>query len=91
MMDWLQPVLDFLAQVRWGYVFLVLISTVAAVYFGVLLPGRLIEAHTNQPIARWVWYVVSVLVLLMIYVAMYGYGEFWFLYGASEARERGSL
>jgi hypothetical protein len=36
---------------------------------------------------RYIWYVGGTLMLIMVYVSMYGYGHFWELYGASELAE----
>ncbi len=50
---------------------------VVAVVLAIWLPGKALEYHTNQRGVRYIWYVVSGCVLVMIYLCMYGYGRFW--------------
>lgn len=69
-------------------IFVTVVATLIAVVLGVWLPGRLLEAHTRQPAARYVWYVASLIVMVMIYISMYGYGHFWQLYSDSEETQQ---
>jgi len=87
-MEFLDGVIDFLAGVQWLRVVITIIATLLAVVGGIYLPARVLEAHTNQPLVRYAWYVVGTMALVMIYLAMYGYGQFWDLYRESEQRER---
>lgn len=80
----LKDVWTFLLDVEWLRVFVTVIFTAVAVVAGIWWPAKLLEAHTNQPLVRWGWYVVGTFALVMIYLAMYGYGNFWNLYHDSE-------
>ncbi len=84
MMEFLREFWTFLLDVEWLRVFVTVIFTAIAVVAGIWWPARLLEAHTNQPLVRWGWYVVGTFALVMIYLAMYGYGHFWNLYHDSE-------
>lgn len=87
-MDFLDSALEFLGNIDWLRVFITVIATVIAVVLGIYYPAKVLEAHTNQPIVRYVWYVIGTCTLVMVYLAMYGYGHFWTLYHDSEMRER---
>ncbi len=82
----MDAVIEFLGNVIWWRVIVTLVFTAVAVAAGIWWPARLLEAHTNQPLVRWGWYIVGTLALAMIYTAMYGYGQFWVLYRESEVR-----
>lgn len=87
-MEFLNSIVDFLSGLIWWRVIVTIVFTSIAVIAGIWWPARLLEAHTNQPLVRWAWYVVGTFALVMIYVAMYGYGSFWTLYRESEVRGR---
>lgn len=72
--------LQFLANVQWVRVIVTVAATFVCVLLAVHLPGRLLEEHTNQPAARYVWYVASLMLMIVIYACMFGYGLFWDLY-----------
>lgn len=77
--------LEFLANVQWVRVIVTIMATAVGVVLGIYVPARLLEMHTNQPAARYVWYVIGTITLVMVYICMYGYGLFWELYSNSEA------
>lgn len=77
--------LEFLANVQWVRVVVTIMATAVGVVLGIYVPARLLEMHTNQPAARYVWYVIGTITLIMVYICMYGYGLFWELYSNSEA------
>ena len=77
MLEWLKEVGSFLAAIDWIRLVFSLLFTIVAVAAGIWYPGRILERHTNQPIARYVWYALGTLMLVMIYLTMYGYGFFW--------------
>src|SRR5690606_29979937 len=83
----LTDVFDFLARVHWVRVIFTVLLTAIAVFLGIWLPARILERYTNQVALRYVWYVGGTLMLIMVYVSMYGYGHFWELYGTSELAE----
>jgi chromate transport protein ChrA len=82
-----EALLEFLASVDWMGVIVAVVLFAVAVVLGIWVPGRYIERHTNQPAARYVWYGVGTLVLVMIYLAAYGYGLFWNNLNESEKRD----
>lgn len=86
-MNFFDGAIDFLSRVDWVRVVVTLLATLVAVVAGIYWPARALEAHTNQPLVRYAWYVVGTMALIMIYLAMYGYGHFWELYHESEKRE----
>jgi ABC-type amino acid transport system permease subunit len=86
-MEFLDSVIDFLSRVEWMRVIITVLATLFAVVVGIYWPARLMETYTNQPVARYAWYFVGTMALIMIYLAMYGYGHFWDLYHESEKRE----
>ncbi|MCA8919182.1 MAG: hypothetical protein KDB68_07240 [Planctomycetes bacterium] len=88
MMLFIHDMFVFLSNVHWVQLIVTLIATLIAIVLGVWLPGRLLELHTNQPAARYVWYVASLIVMVMIYISMYGYGHFWQLYSDSEETQQ---
>lgn len=83
-MEFLNDAWSFLAALHWGRVVITVIGTLIAVVVGIWFPAKMLEAHTNQPLARYVWYFVGTLALVMVYISMYGYGHFWHLYSESE-------
>lgn len=86
-MEWMDHAIDFLSRVHWLRVIFTVLLTTVAVVLGIWLPARILERYTNQVAMRYVWYVGGTLMLIMVYVSMYGYGHFWELYGASELAE----
>lgn len=88
MTEFLNDVWTFLGALNWAWVVLAIFATAIAIVFGIWIPARLLELHTNQPLIRYVWYVAGTLALVMIYISMYGYGHFWDLYRQSEATEK---
>ena len=54
-----------------------------AVVLGIWFPAKMLAQHTNQPLAKPIWYFVGTVALVMIYISMYGYGHFWDLYADS--------
>ena len=82
-MEFLNDIWVFLTNVMWGRVAVVVIFTLVAVVLGIWFPAKMLEQHTNQPLAKPLWYVVGTLALVMIYISMYGYGHFWDLYADS--------
>jgi ABC-type arginine/histidine transport system permease subunit len=82
-MNFLADVWELFDGLNWVRVFVTVLATLVAVVLGIWFPARMLEAHTNQPLARPVWYVAGTLILVMIYVCMYGYGQFWTLYAES--------
>lgn len=82
-MEFLNDIWVFLSHVQWGRVAVVVIFTLVAVVLGIWFPAKMLEQHTNQPLAKPVWYVIGTLALVMIYISMYGYGHFWDLYADS--------
>ncbi|MCA8910199.1 MAG: hypothetical protein KDB82_00720 [Planctomycetes bacterium] len=87
-MAFIQDILTFLSNVQWLHLIITVLATMLAVVLGIWFPARMLEAHTNQPAARYVWYVAGTLVLVMIYISMYGYGHFWELYSNSEETQQ---
>jgi thiol:disulfide interchange protein len=83
-MAFIQDVWNFLYDLNWVRVIFTVLFTVLAVVLGIWFPARMLEQHTNQPLAKPVWYVVGTLALVMIYVSMFGYGRFWSLYADSK-------
>jgi hypothetical protein len=83
----MDDVLEYLANVDWLAAMMTLVLVTVALILGVWLPGKYIERHTNQPAARYVWYGVGTFVLVMVYVAAYGYGLFWNNLGESEKKD----
>jgi len=91
-MEFLENVWNFLGNLNWIRVFFTIVFTAVAVVFGIWYPAKMLEQHTNQPLARPVWYVIGTLALVMIYISMYGYGHFWELYSNSpETQEAAPL
>jgi hypothetical protein len=82
-MEFLNDIWVFLGNVQWGRVAVVVIFTLIAVVLGIWFPARMLVEHTNQPLAKPIWYVVGTIALVMIYISMYGYGHFWDLYADS--------
>ncbi len=80
-------ILEFLANVHWVRVIFTILLTGLAVVLGIWWPAGVLERYTNQPAVRYVWYIAGTLMLIMVYVSMYGYGHFWELYSASELAE----
>jgi hypothetical protein len=83
----LESVLSFLAAVNWIHVIISVISVAIAVVVGIWVPARLFELYTGQPAVRYIWYFVGGMMLVMVYLSLYGYGNFWTLYietGGSE-------
>ncbi|MBX3461079.1 MAG: hypothetical protein KF696_14125 [Planctomycetes bacterium] len=76
---------EFLGNIAWIRVIITIMATAVGVVAGIWVPARLLEVHTNQPAARYVWYVIGTITLVMVYICMYGYGLFWELYATSEA------
>jgi hypothetical protein len=76
-MSEMEEFLAFLESVNWAAVVVSLLLFAVTIWLGIWLPGKVIERHTNQPVARYVWYGVGSLALVMIYLAAYGYGLFW--------------
>ncbi len=72
-----QDILDWASTVNWFRALFNLIVVAAAVVLAIWLPGRALEYHTNQRGVRYIWYVIGSLVLVMVYLCMYGYGRFW--------------
>lgn len=73
----MEDLLELAAQVNWGTVAISLALLAVTVVLGLWLPGRVMEEHTRQPAARYVWWVVGGMVLVMIYISAWGYGWFW--------------
>ncbi|MCB9932850.1 MAG: hypothetical protein H6841_05435 [Planctomycetes bacterium] len=91
-MGFISDVWDFLSSLDWVRVIVTILFTAMAVVLGIWFPARMLERHTNQPLAKPVWYVVGTLALVMIYVSMFGYGRFWTLYSNSpETQEAAPL
>ena len=82
-MEFLHDTWQFLSHVNWGRVAVIVIFTGVAVVAGIWFPARMLALHTNQPLAKPMWYIVGTLALVMIYISMYGYGHFWDLYADS--------
>ncbi|MCB9894838.1 MAG: hypothetical protein H6839_10335 [Planctomycetes bacterium] len=82
-MEFINDAWNFLSNVHWGRVAVVVIFTLIAVVLGIWFPARMLEEHTNQPLAKPIWYFVGTVALVMIYISMYGYGHFWDLYADS--------
>jgi ABC-type amino acid transport system permease subunit len=78
--EWLTEAFEFLARVNWVRVTITVLATLTAVVLGIWAPARMLEFHTRQPAVRYIWYVLGTLILIMVYVSMYGYGLFWELY-----------
>lgn len=78
----------FLTELNWWRVIVTILFTALAVVLGIWFPARMLEQHTNQPLAKPVWYVVGTLALVMIYVSMFGYGRFWSLYADSKESQQ---
>lgn len=92
MSEFLQETWIFLGNVQWVRVIITILATLIAVVLGIWFPAKMLELHTNQPLAKPAWYVVGTLCLLMIYISMYGYGNFWQLYADSpETQEAAPL
>jgi predicted PurR-regulated permease PerM len=83
MLDFLDSAWQFLTSLDWIRVIFTILFTAVAVVFGIWFPARMLEQHTNQPLAKPIWYVIGTLALVMIYISMYGYGHFWELYSNS--------
>lgn len=84
----MDAIVEFLSGVIWWRVIVTIVFTGIAALLSIWWPAKLLEAHTNQPLVRWGWYVVGTFALVMIYIAMYGYGHFWTLYRESEVKDR---
>ena len=82
-MEFLNDVWTFLYNVQWGRVAVIVIFTMIAVVLGIWFPAKMLAQHTNQPLAKPIWYFVGTVALVMIYISMYGYGHFWDLYADS--------
>lgn len=76
----MDAVLEFLSNVQWVRLIVTLAATFVCVLLAVYLPGRLLEEHTNQTAVRYIWYAASLLLMIVIYACMFGYGLFWDLY-----------
>ena len=91
-MEFLSEVWTFLSSVHWVRVIVTILATLIAVVLGIWFPAKMLALHTNQPLAKPVWYVVGTLCLVMVYISMYGYGHFWQLYADSpETQEAAPL
>ena len=88
MLEFLNDVWTFMTRVQWGRVFVTIVATAIAVVCGIWFPARMLEQHTNQPAARYVWCVAGTMTIVVIYVCMYGYGHFWTLYSESPETQR---
>jgi ABC-type amino acid transport system permease subunit len=86
-MEWLQTVFEFLSNVHWMRVIITVLATAVGVVAGIWFPARMLENYTNQPAARYIWYVLGTGAMVLIYISMYGYGLFWELYLESDLRE----
>lgn len=86
-MDWFNNTLEFLSGVQWMRVIITVVVTALAVLLGIHTPARVLEEHTNQPLVRYAWYFVGTFLMVMIFISMYSYGNFWNLYMQSELRE----
>jgi hypothetical protein len=92
MMEFLEGIWTFLGNLNWWRVIVTIFFTAVAVVLGIWLPAKMLEEHTNQPLAKPVWYVIGTIALVMIYISMYGYGHFWQLYSESpESQEAAPL
>lgn len=92
MSEFFEGIWAFLSSLNWMRVFFTILFTAVAVVFGIWFPARMLAEHTNQPLAKPVWYVIGTLALVMIYISMYGYGHFWELYSESpESQEAAPL
>lgn len=87
-MEFLNDTWSFLGALNWGRLVVAFFATVIAVVVGIWFPARMLESYTNQPLARWAWYVVGTLALAMIFISMYGYGHFWTSYAASDEAQQ---
>ncbi len=59
------------------------------VFVVVVFPAaRLIEEFTNEPIVKRIWKTVFFIFALMIFVGMYGIGQFFESYGKSLGKEQ---
>jgi hypothetical protein len=83
-MEWLDQATEFLSRLDWVRVFFTILLTGVAIVAGVWYPARVLERYTNQVALRYIWYVAGTLMLIMVYVSLYGYGHFWELYSAGE-------
>jgi len=83
----LVDVIEFLASVNWVRVFVTIVGTAIAVFFGIWVPARLFETYTGQVAVRYVWFVAGGMMLVMIYISLFGYGNFWTMYVESGAAE----
>ncbi len=73
----MEDLLQFLGAVNWYAAAVAGALLAVTVVIGLWLPGRLIEAHTRQAGARYIWYGVGGMLLIMVYISAYGYGWFW--------------
>jgi hypothetical protein len=76
-MEAMQEVLEFLASVSWVRVIVTVVSVAIAVYFGIYWPARLFEEYTGQRGVRYIWYFAGIMMMAMVYISLYGYGDFW--------------
>ena len=83
MSEFFSEIWTFLSNVHWVRLIITIMATFIAVVLGIWFPAKMLEEHTNQPLARPAWYFVGTMALVMIYISMYGYGEFWQLYADS--------
>jgi predicted PurR-regulated permease PerM len=92
MSEFFEGMWTFLSSLNWMRVFFTILFTAIAVVLGIWYPARMLEQHTNQPLVKPVWYVISTLALVMIYISMFGYGRFWQSYSENpEAQEAAPL
>lgn len=77
MIAFIEDMLAWAARIDWVKTLINVLIFAAAVVLAIWLPARVLEYHTNQRGVRYIWYVIGSLVLVMIYLCMYGYGRFW--------------
>jgi hypothetical protein len=83
----LEDVLNFLAAVNWIHVIISVFALTIGVVVGIWIPARLFELYTGQPAVRYIWYFVGGMMLVMVYLSLYGYGSFWTLFAESGGAE----
>ncbi|MCC6575169.1 MAG: hypothetical protein IT462_15440 [Planctomycetes bacterium] len=77
MTEFFQNLQAWASRIDWWRTFFSVLVFAVAVVLAIWLPARVLEYHTNQRGIRYVWYVIGSMILVMIYLCMYGYGRFW--------------
>ena len=92
MTEFFEGIWIFFTNLNWWRVIVTIFFTALAVVLGIWFPAKMLAEHTNQPLAKPIWYFIGTVALIMIYVSMYGYGHFWELYSESpESQEAAPL